>query len=58
MYFINFSKCNICKEKKSVALSRESREKICFDCDKERYENIAFKQKEHWISGESKTKRV
>jgi len=57
MYFINFGKCSICNQKKSVALSKEARKKICVDCDKEWYVDIANKQKEHWISNRNKGMR-
>ncbi len=54
MYFINFEKCSICKQKKSVASCKNNRKKVCHDCDPERYEKVALKQKEYWFSRENK----
>ena len=53
MYFINFAKCSVCKQKKSVASSRENRSKVCFDCNPDFYLKAAEKQKSNWLNKKS-----
>lgn len=56
LYFINFSNCSVCKQKKSVAINKKTlNRKICIDCDKDYYESVAIAQKEYWISGNRKS---
>lgn len=50
MYFINFAKCSICQNKKSVATEKHKFQKICRDCDPMSYDRITKLQKENWIS--------
>jgi len=51
MYFVNFSKCSICKLKKSVALNKRTlNQKICRDCNPDYYEEVCETQKAFWIS--------
>ena len=50
MYFINFAKCSICQQKKSVATEKRRFQKICRDCDPVSYDRVAKLQKENWIS--------
>ena len=50
MYYINYSKCSICNQKKSVASTREDRRRRCYDCDPEFYSNVAECQKEQWAN--------
>lgn len=58
MYFINYSRCSICNQRKSVALNKKTQgKKICIDCDSEYYNNVANEQKEYWINRSSKNAR-
>ena len=58
MYFINFSKCNTCGQKKSVAVNKRAlTKKTCIDCDERYYSDVADKQKEYWINGGNKNAR-
>ncbi len=58
MYFINYSRCSICNQKKSVALNKKTlNKKICSDCNDEYYSDVASKQKEYWINGSGKNAR-
>ena len=41
MYFINYAKCSVCFQKKSVATQKGLRKNICSDCDREFYNNVA-----------------
>ena len=50
MYFINFAKCSVCKQKKSVATEKNEIQKVCQDCDQEFYKKTSLAQKENWIS--------
>jgi len=56
MYFINFAKCSICHQKKSVATKKNEIQKICQDCDLEFYEKISQAQKENWVSRNTNNK--
>ncbi len=56
MYFINYSKCSVCRQKKSVATEKCKVSKVCRDCDPEAYDRIASKQKENWIARDSNGK--
>ena len=51
MYFINHAKCSVCRQKKSVASKKGERSKICQDCDKEFYEQVAENQKKYFLKG-------
>ena len=53
MYFINYAKCSACrhKQKKSVASKKGERSKICRDCDKEFYDQVAENQKKYFLKG-------
>ena len=53
MFFINFSKCTVCNQKKSVASTREDRKKRCIDCDRDFYLRTAESQKRFWLSSKS-----
>ncbi|MBM38436.1 MAG: hypothetical protein CMO97_05125 [Woeseia sp.] len=55
MYFINFAKCSCCRQKKSVASSKQNRKKICVDCDRGFYLKAAESQKKHWLNSKSNT---
>lgn len=50
MFFINFSKCSVCGQRKSVASTREDRKKKCIDCDRDFYLSTAASQKNLWLS--------
>tara|TARA_B100000073_G_C23620497_1_gene528289 strand:- start:374 stop:559 length:186 start_codon:yes stop_codon:yes gene_type:complete len=56
MYFVNFAKCSVCKQKKSVATEKNKVQKVCRDCNPELYEEISRKQKENWISRNTNNK--
>ena len=49
MYFINFAKCSMCKQVKSVATKRNFYRKVCSDCNPEAYLEAAEAQKQQWI---------
>ena len=51
MYFINFAKCYVCNQKKSVATQKNSKRNICADCDKEFYDSVAENQKSFYLKG-------
>jgi len=53
MYFINFAKCSVCRQKKSVASSRQDRAKKCIDCDRKFYLEAAKFQKSFWLENTS-----
>ena len=58
MYFIKYSRCSVCRQKKTVALNKKTlSKKICSDCDSEYYHDVAQKQKEYWINGGKKNAR-
>ena len=51
MYFINFARCSVCNQKKSVAINKKTlNRKICSDCNREYYEEVSLLQKERWMS--------
>lgn len=55
MYFINFAKCSICNQRKSVALNKKTLNKrICLDCNPEHYCGVSEKQKDFWFKGSNK----
>jgi len=57
MYFINFAKCSICQQKKSVATKKNETQKVCKDCNLEFYEVVSSMQKDNWVSRNSNTKK-
>ena len=56
MYFINYSKCSICQQKKSVVTEKHKISKVCRDCNPEAYNRISSKQKENWIIKDNNNK--
>jgi len=57
MYFINYSKCGSCFQKKSVASQKGLRKNVCSDCDQEFYNSVAENQKSYFLNGRNKNAR-